>query len=289
MVKTEKPLVSVIIPVYNRPKMVKRAISSVLNQTFKNLELIIADDGSTDETKAVINSFLSDLRVKILLLEHCGFPGLVRNRAADLAEGKWLAFLDSDDIWLEDKLEVQLRYLDKHKEFLFIHSLEKWIRNRIEVSQIHRKHKKEGDLFEISLGKCEIGPSTVMIDKDLFLSVHGFREDLEICEDYELWLKLTSENPVGYIDQILVIKNGGHENQLSKKYGYIENFKIEALRGLVDKYYFTNEKMVPARKELAKKCRIYSKGCRKRGKEIEADNYEELYISYSVDDVLIEE
>ena len=168
LIMDEKDLVSVIIPVYNRPSMVKRAINSVLNQTYKNLELIIADDGSTDETADVIESFSSDQRVKIITLIHSGYAGFVRNRAADMAEGRWLAFLDSDDIWLEEKLQIQLQYLSKHKDLRFVHTLEKWIRNGSEVSQTHRKHIKEGDLFKISLGKCEIGPSTVMIDKELY-------------------------------------------------------------------------------------------------------------------------
>ncbi len=281
-------LVSVIIPVYNRPEMVKSAIRSVLNQTYKNLELIIVDDGSTDETGDNIKPFCSDQRVKIVSLNHSGFAGFVRNRGVEHAKGKWLAFLDSDDIWLDEKLEVQLDYLNNHKDLLFIHSLEKWVREESVVSQKHRKHIKEGNLFETSLGKCEIGPSTVVMDRSLFWETGGFREDLEICEDYELWLRITSENLVGYINHVLVIKNGGHEDQLSRKYGQIEIFKIDALKNLVDGRYFKEEYMPLAKKELSRKCRIYSNGCRKRGKEKEADTYESLFFLYSIDDANIE-
>ncbi len=181
---TENDLVSVIIPVFNRPQMVKRAINSVFKQTYDNWELIIIDDGSTDETGDIIRSFNYEKRIKILTLSHTGMAGLVRNRGVDLAEGRWLAFLDSDDIWTEEKLILQLRYLNENREIRFIHGLETWIRDDSEVSQAHRKHKKEGDLFKVSLGKCEIGPSTVLIEKSLFLKAGGFREDLEICEDY---------------------------------------------------------------------------------------------------------
>ncbi len=76
-----------------------------------------------------------------------------------------------------------MEYLETHREYLFIHTLEKWDRSGIIVSQAHRKHNKEGDLFKTSLGKCDIGPSTVLVDRELFFRNSGFREDLEICED----------------------------------------------------------------------------------------------------------
>ncbi len=269
-------LISVIIPVYNRPVMIKKAIFSVLNQSYKNFELIIADDGSTDETINIIKSFDSDKRIRILYLKHSGLAGFVRNQAVKKAEGKWISFLDSDDIWLKEKLEKQIEYLNKYRDIKFIHTREKWLREGMEVSQNHRKHRKEGDLFKTSLGKCEIGPSTVMIEKELYHSVGGFREDLEICEDYELWLRLTADNLIGYIDNDLVIKNGGHKDQLSTKYGFIEKFKIDALKNLIEIDYFKGLKSILAKEELTKKCRIYSKGCRKRGKIDEAEKYELL-------------
>jgi hypothetical protein len=123
------------------------------------------------------------------------------------------------------------------------------------------------------------------LDKELFFSNFGFREDLEICEDYELWLRLTSQVHVAYLDEVLVVKNAGHDDQLSTKYGFIEIFKIDALKKLVDSEFFNAEQMVAARKELARKCRIYSKGCLKRGKEKEAGKFESLYFFYSVDDL----
>lgn len=279
-----RELVSVIIPVYNREQMVHKSIESVLKQTYKNIEIIIADDGSTDNTLNSLNRYSQNPEIRILKLKHSGFPGLVRNRAAEIANGKWLAFLDSDDIWMEDKIEKQLNYLESHKEYKFIHTLEKWDRQGSIVSQAHRKHTKQGDLFKIALGKCEIGPSTVLIDRDLFIGNSGFREDLEICEDYELWLRLTSLVPIAYVDEALIVKHAGHRDQLSTKYGFIEIFKIRALRELVDQNFFNEEQMVHAKKELARKCRIYAKGCRKRGRENEAEEFESLYFFYTIDD-----
>lgn len=277
---------SVIIPVYNRENMVSRAIDSVLQQSYPHWELIIADDGSTDKTAAVLKAYANYPSVSILFLDHCGKPGQVRNSAVAKAKGRWIAFLDSDDSWMSDKLEKQIEYLDRHREFKFIHTLERWERNEKIVSQAHRKHIKEGDLFHSSLRKCEIGPSTVMMERELYLENDGFRSDLEICEDYEFWLRLTSENSVAYLDEELVVKRGGHSDQLSTKYGFIEIFKIEALRNLVDKNFFKGKHLHAAKKELARKCRIYSRGCRKRGKESEAQKFESLYFFYSPDDII---
>jgi len=282
----KKDLVSIIIPVYNREKMICEAVDSVLRQTYSHWELIIADDGSVDNTLKILDRYKNFPQIRVLTLKHIGFPGEVRNRAVEVANGRWLAFLDSDDIWIEEKLEKQINYLENHLNFRFIHTLERWERNGKIISQAHRKHEKEGDLFKTSLGKCEIGPSTVIMERDLFVQFRGFRSDLEICEDYEFWLRLTAEIPVAYIDEELVIKRGGHKNQLSTKYGFIEIFKISALKFLVDMEKFEGERMNLARRELARKCRIYSKGCRKRGREKEASEYESLYFFYSGDDAL---
>lgn len=277
-------LVSVIIPVYNRETLVCQAIDSVLRQSYKNIELIIADDGSTDNTPIILSQYKKIPRVHILTLKHSGNPGQVRNSGAKIAQGRWLAFLDSDDIWMKDKVEKQLAYLTLNPHYRFIHTLERWERNGKIISQSHRKHIKEGDLFEIALGKCEIGPSTVIMERELFDHFGGFREDLEICEDYEFWLRITSEEPVAYINEELVIKRAGHDDQLSAKYGFIELFKINALKHLVDQRWFHESKLIAAREELARKCRIYSGGCRKRGKEKEAQGFESLYFFYSADD-----
>jgi len=285
---SEKVSVSVIIPVYNRAEAVGEAVKSVLDQTYRDWELIIADDGSSDGTLESLFNLKRDKRINIISLEHNGHPGFVRNRAAEFARGKWIAFLDSDDLWRREKLEKQMAYLRENQNCLFLHSGEEWVRSGNVVSQLHRKHKREGSLFEVSLGKCEIGPSTVIIDRELFNSLGGFREDLEICEDYEFWLRVTCRHFVGYIDEELVVKRAGAGDQLSFKYGFIENFKIEALKSLVDNDFFPPDKKVVARSELAKKCRIYGKGCRKRGREKEADLYDSLYFSYNSDDGFIE-
>ena len=116
--------------------------------------------------------------------------------------------------------------------------------------------------------------------RELFEELGGFREDLEIAEDYELWLRITARYPAGYIDEPLVIKRGGHADQLSEKYGQIEIFRIKALLLNLEDGFFEGEKRDLAARELVRKCRIYAQGCEKRGKEEEARRYREIARRY---------
>ncbi|MBN2652695.1 MAG: glycosyltransferase family 2 protein [Spirochaetales bacterium] len=260
------PFFSVIIPVYNRENLIDSAIESVLRQSFSDYELIVVDDGSTDRSLYHVGKSAD----KLLRLEHSGMAGLVRNRGAELASGKFLAFLDSDDLWLEDKLALQYELLQKNKGLKLVHTREIWIRNGREISQKSQKHKREGDIFEDALWKCIIGPSTTVIDREVFLRLGGFREDLEVAEDYELWLRYCSDYEVGYIDTPCTVKQAGEWDQLSAKYEMIENFRIDALFSLVKSNYFNIERQQLAKKVLIKKLEIYLNGCLKRNKNEEA-------------------
>ena len=275
-----QPLVSVIIPVYNRFEMAKEAISSVIGQTYKDLEIIIVDDGSIDMTSTLAVYFGDDPRVKYLKINHSGMPGFVRNRGVELSKGKYLAFLDSDDLWMDKKVEKQIKYLETNSKYKVVHTREAWIRNGKTISQAGFKHRRFGNIFPDALEKCIIGPSTVLLEKELYRSLGGFRNDLEIAEDYELWLKLSNSNDVAYIDEALITKRAGHIGQLSEKYGQIEIFRIRGLKELVEQHYFSLENQKLAELELAKKCKIYAAGCRKRKKVDEANLHESIAIKY---------
>ena len=279
------PLISAIIPVYNRPEQIRDAIDSVLNQTWRPLELIIGDDGSTDNTKTIVKDILCSTEVgnidyEILELSHTGMPGAVRNRCAEAAHGEVLAFLDSDDVWFPEKLAKQYSLHREHPELMISHTREEWNRAGRIISQSKLRHAREGYMFADSLKKCIIGPSTVMIRSGYYRRTGGFREDLEIAEDYEFWLRITSEQNVVYLDEPLTVKRAGHEGQLSEKYGHIELFRIQGLKSLVDSEYFKGLQASLAAEELAGKCRVYSKGCLKRGKAAEGRSFLELSEQY---------
>lgn len=268
--------VSIIIPVYNREKLLIEAVESVLSQTLGNFELILVDDGSTDKTPETMQ-FLSgkDRRIKTIYLEHSGYPGRVRNEALRQVSSPYLAFLDSDDLWEPQKLSRQCAELFS-SGLRISHTREKWLRGDRIVSQKSQRHQRNGDLFRDSLVKCILGPSTVLMETALFKETNGFREDLEIAEDYEFWIRITARERIHFLDEALTVKRAGFGDHLSEKYGQIEVFRIQALRDLWFSQSFKPEQRAALREELARKTEIYIKGCRKRGKEAEASAYEEL-------------
>ncbi len=115
------PKVSVILPNYNRERYIGEAIESVLNQTYRNLELIVLDDGSTDNSLEVVSSY-KDNRLKLIRLHHIGFPGIVRNRGIEVSKGEFIGFIDSDDVWDKEKLEVQVNLLESDPEVGLVHT-----------------------------------------------------------------------------------------------------------------------------------------------------------------------
>jgi glycosyltransferase involved in cell wall biosynthesis len=271
-------LVSVIIPVYNRYEQLEEAVNSVLRQTMDDYEIIIVDDGSKDER---IEWFSVSNGLKYYKIEHSGMPGFVRNRGFEIARGNYIAFLDSDDLWNIYKLEKQLKYLKENPEFRIVHTKEIWIRNGKLLSQKKQKHKRAGDIFSDALKKCIVGPSTVLLESALFEEFGGFREDIEIAEDYELWLRVLSKHEIGYIDESLIIKRDGDWEQLSKKYNQIEIFRINGLKALIENGYFQGEKSELAKEELLKKIKIYMKGLQKRGKTEEYAKWEKYLLKYN--------
>ncbi len=277
-------MVSVIIPVYNRRELVLQAVSSVLGQSWGDLEIILADDGSTDGLDEAVIPYCRDHRLRYIPLEHHGYPGAVRNRGAEHARGDWIAFLDSDDLWLPEKLQHQMELSMTRPELQCIHCTEIWLRGEQVISQRTQRHRREGYLFSDSLKKCIIGPSTVIIRRNLYELLDGFREDMVVAEDYELWLRLTAREEVGYVHQPLVVKRAGYGgDQLSERYGQIEVFRIQGLLDLLNTGWLKERpgKREEACRELARKCLIYAGGARKRGHEQEAGHYESIAREFS--------
>jgi glycosyltransferase involved in cell wall biosynthesis len=276
--KQKKPLISVIIPTYNRGWIIKEAIDSVMAQNYRDFELIIVDDGSTDNTSDILNSYHGDILV--FRQENRGVSA-ARNRGILEASGRFIAFLDSDDLWLPQKLFRQVEFFNKNPDAKICQTEETWIRNGVRVNP-KRKHKKPcGMIFEPSLALCLISPSAVMIRRSLFEKVGGFDETLPACEDYDLWLRISCRYPVYLIETPLIIKRGGHNDQLSASPG-LDKFRIKSLNRIIESNLLSKSQYRAAVKTLRQKCMIYSAGCRKRGREDEALYYMTLSKRFSI-------
>ena len=270
--------VSVIIPTYNRANLIKRAITSVARQTFKDLEIIVIDDGSEDDTDKIVQN-IADSRISYKKIDHSGVSR-ARNEGIELSRGRWIAFIDSDDEWLDTKIEKQLKYLENHPQYPACHTDEIWIKDGVRINQ-GKKHKKyAGNFFSPSLKMCLISPSSVIIQRDIFTEIGGFDESFNYVEDYELWLRLTSKYEIGYINEKLVIKYGGHQDQLSRKIDGIEKYRMMALEKFIKNNHSNDllkEHVDQAFKEYDRKFNIYSLGCLKRGKVKELSELRHKY------------
>jgi glycosyltransferase involved in cell wall biosynthesis len=271
-----KPQVSVIIPTYNRGWIIKEAIDSVLAQDYTEFELIIVDDGSTDHTSDVLDSYGKD--IKVISQKNKGVSA-ARNRGIAEASGKFIAFLDSDDLWLSQKLSVQIEFFNQMPDALICQTEEVWIRNGLRVNPKKRHKKPSGMIFEPSLALCLVSPSAVMIRRSLFEKVGGFDETLPACEDYDLWLGISCRYPVYLIETPLIIKRGGHNDQLSASSG-LDKFRIKSLNKIIESNLLSKTQYEAAVKTLKQKCMIYAAGCRKRGREDEALYYMSLSKRY---------
>jgi glycosyltransferase involved in cell wall biosynthesis len=271
----EHPLVSVIIPTFNRAWILLEAIESVLSQTFENYELIVVDDGSTDNTRLLLKA-CKDIRV--VSQENKGVSA-ARNRGIEAATGDYLAFLDSDDLWLPEKLDLQMAFFKTHPKAMICQTQETWIRNGKRINPKKRHRKASGMFFDRSLALCLVSPSAVIIKKELLEDVGQFDEDLPACEDYDLWLRIGARYPMFLVDEALVIKRGGHADQLSALSG-LDKYRIQSLKKLLGSNMLTNEQRVATVAMLQKKCEIYAAGCMKRGKKEAAGYYRGLAERY---------
>ena len=263
--------VSVIIPTYNRAKKACRAVSSVLDQTFKDFEIIVIDDASTDDTIEKLKEF--DNRIQVI--RHSDNRGVssARNSGINKAKGKYIALLDSDDYWLPEKLRVQTDFFNKNPDAVILQARELWIRKGKRVNPAQKHLKPSGDIFIPSLKLCLVSPSAVMFKKSLLNEVGMFDEEFPVCEDYDLWLRIAYKYPVYLIEQDLLVKEGGAPDQLSASMQGMDRFRIRAMVKIYKRGVLNEAQEQALLKELGNKCRVYGKGCIKRGKTEEGDYY----------------
>lgn len=255
-------LVSVIVPSFNRKGFLEEAVASVFSQSFQDFELIIVDDGSAPGHLPKIEN----QRLKVFRLPHRGVAA-ARNFGVAMAVGKYLAFLDSDDLWVKNKLEKQLSFMLDNPLFKICHTHEKWQRNGQHLNQMKKHQKYGGWIFDKCLPLCLISCSSVLMERELFETVGGFDEGLPVCEDYDLWLRIAHQHPIGFIDEPLIIKRGGHPDQLSKKYWGMDRFRVRALEKLLRLKLKTGQRNLVLT-ELKKKYAILAAGAWKRRKFI---------------------
>jgi glycosyltransferase involved in cell wall biosynthesis len=272
------PLISVILPTYNRAWSLKRAIDSVFAQTVTNFELIVVNDGSIDETNAILKEYQG--RIQIINQENLG-ASAARNAGISTARGEYVAFLDSDDEWLKHKLEAQLLFFEREPDYQMVQTTERWIRKGKFVN-IPDTHKKvAGFIFEPSLKQCMVTCSSGMMKKKLLDEVGLFNESLPACEDYDLWLRIVWKYPVGLIEKDHLVRHGGHADQLSSRFFGCDRFRIRSILNLLLHFPLAAEQKELAVRELCFKCRVYAEGCMKRGKTGEGERFLNLVKEFS--------
>ncbi|MCF8059881.1 MAG: glycosyltransferase [Bacteriovoracaceae bacterium] len=222
------PLVSVLIPTFNRASVVERAVKSVLDQTIIDLECLVIDDASTDHTQEILSK-IQDCRLKVITHNENGGVSKSRNTGFQQSRGAWIALLDSDDEWLPERLDRQLEVAKNDPDLPLIHGEEIWIRNGKRIKQPKSHKKSGGAIFRQCLHQCLIGPSATLMKRELYEEMSGFREDYPVCEDYELWLRVTSKYNVGFVEAPIIIKYGGHEDQLSSRYKAMDYWRVRAM------------------------------------------------------------
>ena len=259
--------ISVIIPTYNRCDLLKRAINSVIKQTITPKEIIIVDNGSTDQTYQMVSSLFPEINY---FIEKKRGVSAARNKGILESKSKWIAFLDSDDAWKPTKLEKQMEYsVFNQDKYRIIHTDETWYRNKKYLNQLKKHKKSGGNIFKNSLQLCCISPSSVFLKKQIFEEYGLFDENLEVCEDYDMWIRINAKEEVGFLDSPLVLKYGGHSDQLSKKFWGMDRFRIKSLEKNLKNEHFSKSQKINVLDTLIEKLTIVSGGALKRGnKEI---------------------
>lgn len=261
-------VISVIIPTYNRALFIERSIRSVAEQTRACGELIVVDDGSTDDTRLRVAACAAqtDIPVRYIHQDNQG-AAAARNTGIKAARGDLLAFLDSDDRFVPEKLARQFEAMRDEPQYLVSHTRETWYRHGRILRQKKKHQPPYGEIFKACLKMCMVGMSTVMVRKELFDRYGMFDESLPCCEDYDFWLRVSAHEKFLLLDRPLTLKDGGRRDQLSAIYRLgMDQYRIRSLVLLLDRTPLAAWQYELAVAELERKCEIYGNGCIKHGR-----------------------
>ena len=224
------PRVSVVIPCYNNKPYLRECLDSVLNQTLTDYEVILIDDGSTDGTSEIIQSYLP--RIKYLRQPNQG-PAAARNAGIEAASGEYIAFQDADDLWYPEKLEVQLKFMEANPRFAWVYTDMCTYNDRqtLQASWFSDRPTHQGKVFEQLINNNFIPTITVMIKKEALLSVNCFDVNLRSCEDKDLWLRLAWKYEVGRLNKVLA-KRRFHSNNLCRDNRLLIASEVEVMHKL---------------------------------------------------------
>ncbi len=278
--------VSVIIPTFNRVDFLGRAMDSVFEQSLLPDEMLVIDDGSDDDTRSLVagKTEVAPLPVRYLYQDNRG-ASAARNLGIKEAQGDILCFLDSDDWWDRKKIEIQKTALQADPEMMVSHTWEIWFRNGKQVNQKKKHTPGSGFIFSRCLEMCVVGMSTVMVRRELFDCYGLFDENLVCCEDYDLWLRVSVDQPFLLINNPLTLKEGGRDDQLSCIYRLgMDRFRIQSLCNLIEKQKISFKQRQMAVKELIKKCEIYGRGSIKHGRREEGEFYLDIPARFAGND-----
>ncbi|MEI7474331.1 MAG: glycosyltransferase [bacterium] len=228
-----KPEISVIMPVFNGEKYISSAIISVLNQSFKNFEFIIVDDGSNDKTEEIVKSFSSDERVKYFYQTNAG-PSVARNTGIALSQGDYIAFIDSDDLWFHKKLELQLHALKQNPKAGLSFGWVKYIdENNRTIGR--KEYKINNDYYKnLILGNYVDNGSVPLIKKECFNKIGYFNPNLFVSEDWDIWIRIAREYDLVGVNDYLV-QYRIYSISLSKNYKKM----LESLLNILDREFKT--------------------------------------------------
>ncbi|MGB8952985.1 MAG: glycosyltransferase [Candidatus Aminicenantales bacterium] len=276
-------MITVIIPTFNRAYFLGEAIQSVLDQDYfrekkhrDSFELLVIDDGSEDGTEELVAALKAD--VSYHYQDHKGVSA-ARNLGIRLARGEFIAFLDSDDLWKKEKLRTQMAFMHAFPWARVCCTEEIWIR-RGKYHNPGKKHRKHsGWIFDKVLPLCLLSLSSSLFRKEIFDEIGVFDEDLPVCEDYDFSLRLAHKYPIYFLEKRLIVKRGGHPDQLSLKYWGMDRFRIKALERALS-LDLTPEQEKRVRSEIVKKSRILANGFLKRRRKEEAERYFHLIEKY---------